>query len=85
MRPRALYAVPALLALSTAIMLLGPYRELSSRAAPDKLLDEAPPESAAAASALLGRLGTDGRDLYRQHFWWDLGFVLANAGAFEAR
>ena len=79
MRQRTLFIVLILLALSTAIMWLGPYQELSSRLAPDKLFDEAAVTSTPGAATLLARLGEDGRALYRQHFWTDLVFLLANA------
>lgn len=82
MTRRTLLIVLILLALATAIMWFGPYPELSSRLAPDKLFDEAPVTSAPEATALLDRLGEDGRALYRQFFWTDLVFLLANGVAF---
>ena len=81
MRPRALLIVLALFVLSTAIMMFGPYRELSSRLTPDKPFDEVAAVSSDEAAVRLGRLGDEGRALYHQHFWWDLVFILANASA----
>ena len=80
MRPRALLVVPALLALSTAIMWLGPYRELASLSVPDKPFDEVAAASVDEAALRLEHLGDRGRALYGAHFWWDLVFLLANAG-----
>jgi hypothetical protein len=82
MRRRTLLIVLGLLALATAVMWLGPYRELSSRSAPDKPFDERAVTSAPEATARFDRLGEEGRALYRQFFWTDLVFLLANGAAF---
>ena len=81
MRPRALLLVVALLALSTAIMWLGPYRELVSLSSPDKPFDEVAAASVDEAARRLEHLGDSGRALYGAHYWWDLAFLTANAGA----
>ena len=82
MSPRALLLVPLALAAGGAVFALGPYGELTARLDPLRPLDEAPAATWAEAQRLFAALGPEGRELYREHFSWDLVFIAANAAAF---
>ena len=68
------------LVAASALMAFGPYRELAALSEGfGGTLDELPRRSPAAVDEYLVGIGPEGRALYARHFWWDLGFLAANA------